>query len=272
MTVSDDIAVFILTLNEEIHVEKSINSAKEITPNIYVIDSGSNDGTEEICKKNNVKFIYNKWSGYSDQVNFAINLLKEKYKWLIRLDADEFLNDDIINWIAKKGYVGSDGVYFKRNIIFEGKLLSFGGVSDRHALRMFLSKNGYCENRLNDEHILVDGKVVVASGRMFDENKMGFVFFFNKHCKYAQLESQNFTVENNKSTTHRNHKNSYYDRVPLSFRCFLYFLYRYVFLLGFLDGVKGLKFHFWQCLVYRLLVDEYIKEQKHDNKRDVKKN
>ena len=50
--------------------------------------------------------------------------------------------------------------------------------------------------------------------------------------------------------------------MPKSFRSFLYFQYRYIFRLGFLDGYQGLVWHFLQGFWYRYLVDAKVTEVK----------
>jgi hypothetical protein len=57
-------------------------------------------------------------------------------------------------------------------------------------------------------------------------------------------------------------KDNIYARLPLGLRPLLYFIYRYVLRLGFLDGWQGLAFHGLQGLWYRFLVDVKIAEIK----------
>jgi hypothetical protein len=51
-----------------------------------------------------------------------------------------------------------------------------------------------------------------------------------------------------------------YARTPLFVRAFLYWFYRYVGRLGFLDGKQGMVFHFLQGCWFRFLVDATIYE------------
>ena len=57
-------------------------------------------------------------------------------------------------------------------------------------------------------------------------------------------------------------KINFYNKAPMFIRAFLYFLYRYIILLGFLDGIPGLTFHFLQGFWYRFLIDCLIYEKK----------
>jgi hypothetical protein len=63
-------------------------------------------------------------------------------------------------------------------------------------------------------------------------------------------------------------KEKIYARLPITFRAFLYFLYRYLFRLGFLDRSKGFIYHFMQAFWYRLLVDIKIVELQSLSKGD----
>jgi hypothetical protein len=59
-----------------------------------------------------------------------------------------------------------------------------------------------------------------------------------------------------------------YYKLPMSFRAWLYYVYRYYFKLGFLDGKEGKIFAFLQAYWYRFLVDAKIYEKKLADKAD----
>ena len=98
---NNHITFIILTHNEEANLQKCINSIKKLSENIIVIDSYSVDNTEEICKKNNVNFFENKFYNQGAQFNWAIDNIEIKTKWIMRLDADEYFTDDLIENIKK---------------------------------------------------------------------------------------------------------------------------------------------------------------------------
>ena len=53
--------------------------------------------------------------------------------------------------------------------------------------------------------------------------------------------------------------NVYY-KLPIGMRSYLYYIYRYYFRLGFLDGQEGKIYAFLQAYWYRFLVDAKIYE------------
>ena len=91
------ISAYIVTLNEELRLEKTLQAVSQVADEIIVVDSGSTDKTEEIAKQNNAKFIFHKWKNISSQKNFAQNECSNE--WVISLDADEVLSDELIKEI-----------------------------------------------------------------------------------------------------------------------------------------------------------------------------
>ena len=73
-----NITALILTKNEELHIERCIDSIKDLVSNIYVIDSGSTDNTRQICEKYQVNFFVNPFYNYSSQLNYGLKILLEK--------------------------------------------------------------------------------------------------------------------------------------------------------------------------------------------------
>ncbi|MBR6438176.1 MAG: glycosyltransferase family 2 protein [Bacteroidales bacterium] len=93
------ISVVIITHNEERNILRCLNSVQDVADEIVVVDSGSTDKTEEICKSFNVKFVKQSWLGYSGQKNFANSLASND--WILSIDADEELSDDLKHSILK---------------------------------------------------------------------------------------------------------------------------------------------------------------------------
>ena len=87
------IAVVVITHNEEQNIERCLNSVQGVADEIIVVDSGSTDRTEEICKSFNAHFEFRKWDGYAGQKNYANSLVRCEY--ILSLDADEVLSKEL---------------------------------------------------------------------------------------------------------------------------------------------------------------------------------
>ena len=67
---------------------------------------------------------------------------------------------------------------------------------------------------------------------------------------------------------HRKKKFTVYYRAPMFFRAWLWFVYNYIFRLGFLDGREGYLYHYFESYWYRFLVDAKIYEYRKTGKMD----
>lgn len=93
----EKLSVYMITLNEEKRLERTLEAASKVADEIVIVDSGSTDRTEAIAKKFGAVFVYNTWKSFSAQKRFAQNLCANKR--VLNLDADEVLSDDLIKEI-----------------------------------------------------------------------------------------------------------------------------------------------------------------------------
>lgn len=274
-----DFSVIILTYNEELHIRRCIESVKGIAKEIFIVDSYSTDNTLEIAGELGIKVFQNKWeNNYAKQFNWGLNHLPVKTKWVLRLDADEYLLPELIEELREKlDKVDENvsGIVFKRRLIFLDKWMK-KGVYPVKLLRLFKYGKGNCEQRLMDEHIqLTEGDALEFEHDFVDHNLNDISWFCNKHVNYAIREAVDmldieFDILGNsaedvnrelglQAKSKRNKKHQY-AKQPLFLRSFAYFIYRYIFKLGFVEGVEGFLWHFLQGWWYRTLVDVKILE------------
>ncbi|NLB13672.1 MAG: glycosyltransferase family 2 protein [Gammaproteobacteria bacterium] len=90
---SQPISVFMISLNEEDRIEKSIRSAFKVSDDVIVVDSGSTDRTIEIARSWGARVVHNDWPGYGMQKRFAQDLCR--HDWVLNLDADEVISDPL---------------------------------------------------------------------------------------------------------------------------------------------------------------------------------
>ena len=276
------ITAIILTLNEEIHLARCIESIQSICDQIIVVDAYSADLTIEIANKYHCTVLQNIWVNHGHQFNWALQQLKQETDWVLRIDADEYFDAQLQKEIKKfkENYHHSvSGILLRRTIRFQGKLISFGGVGKVPIMRLFKYGKGKSETRWMDEHIVVSGQSKTLSGTLIDDNLYPLSSWIAKHNLYADKEAFECLVLKHRykgkllesrgqegfrlywtSKLKRRIKAHLYQNMPLGFRAFAYFIYRYLLRLGFLDGSKGFVFHFLQGYWYRYLVDLKLKE------------
>lgn len=266
------ITVIILAQDEARHIGRCIASLVPLAPRIIVVDSGSTDDTCALATAAGAEIVHHGWKNYADQFNWALHNTAITTPWTLRLDADEVVTADlaakIIAFIAADSPVA--GATINRSMHFLGRKMRWGGMYPVHMLRLWRSGRGRIESRWMDEHTIVDGPIAHIPGEIADINLNTVGSWTAKHNGYAtreaidQLSRSAATADpaplSAQARRKRWTKDNLYARLPLGLRALLYFLYRYVLLLGFLDGWQGLAFHTLQGFWYRFLVDVKIAE------------
>lgn len=286
-----DITVIILTYNEERHIKRAIENVKDFAKEIYIIDSFSNDKTVEIAKQyESVRVLLNKWeNNYAKQFNWGLEHADIKTKWVLRLDADEYLTQELIKELQEKLDILPEdvaGISFKRRTIFMGKWMK-KGIYPVILMRMFQYNKGICEQRLMDEHIqLTEGHDIIFDNDFIDDNLNDISWYCQKHINYSIREAGDLLdieygitgasrSDNEKHLTNqaidKRAKKHKYARQPLFLRSFIYFLYRYFIKGAFMEGKEGFLFSFIQGWWYRTLVDMKVYELKRDSGGDPNK-
>jgi glycosyltransferase involved in cell wall biosynthesis len=275
------ITALILTANENKHIIRCLRSLEGVVDQIVIVDSGSTDNTAELCREFGAEVYYNPWRNYSSQFNWGLDHGGVRGNWCLRIDADEYLSEELresIRQLVVEGDIEKDiaGFYVKRIMVFMGRAIRHGGCGNLYMLRLFRYGQGRCEERWMDEHITLScGNPQRLPGELVDENLNNIGWWILKHNNYATREAIDllnirygfephmFKVlidEKSQAGRKRWLKENVYSRLPTGLRAALYFSWRYLGQLGFLDGKAGLIFHFLQGFWYRFLVDIKVDE------------
>ena len=271
-----DLTVIILTFNEGRHLERAIRSLNNCAARIIVMDSFSTDNTEQVARYCGADFFQNTWVNYATQFNHALDSTDIKTKWIMRLDADEYLDISLYKNLVETLSMdtNSDGYVVNRRICFMGKQLKHGGMGGYYMLRIWRNNLARCEQRWMDEHmVLGSDNIDKLQGTLIDENLNSIHWWINKHNNYAAREAVDVLMskinQGNASkldlnlgygNSKRRKLKKTYLKLPTTLRSPIYFIYRYLLLLGFLDGYPGLCWCFLQGFWYRFLVDLKVSE------------
>lgn len=276
-----DVTVVILTKNEEANLPDCIRSVEGFAKRVVVVDSFSDDKTEEVARELGADFYQHKFVYHSTQFNWALENTDITTKWTFRLDADERLTpalcEELTALTEKHDSDDVNGITMEAWLYFLGRKIKHGCHNKR---KLMLFKTGFArsENRKIDEHtVLTSGTSVYAKNRFIHYDFKSMTHWINKMNWYATREMQDYfdfingkdeNIEQEdayiKST--RKKKFGFYYKLPLFFRSWLLFIYNYVFRLGFLDGKEGFVYHWMYHRWYRALVDAKILEQKITNR------
>lgn len=274
------IAVIILTYNESLHLARALESVAKLADEVFVVDSFSTDDTIAIAEAHGARVSQRVFDNQARQFNWALDTLDIRSDWILRLDADEVLEADLVDNILRElPRLPQDvtGINLKRKHIFLDRWIRHGGRFPVVLLRLWRRGHGRVEDRWMDEHVVIDhGRTMTIEGGFADHNLNDLTYFTDKHNKYATREAvevlgrrhglfaEDATLDaktaSRQAALKRWIKESIYNRLPFWCGPIGYFLFRMIIQLGALDGREGLIYHFLQGLWYRFLVGAKVVE------------
>lgn len=264
------VSVLILTLNEEVNLDGCIDSCSWCD-DVTVFDSFSSDRTREIASMKGARFLQRRFDNYAAQRNAALTELQYKHPWVLMIDADERVPNDLALEMARAvANADADTVLFRmrRKDYFLGRWLRRSSGYPTWFGRLMRPGRVRVEREVNEEYI-ADGKVSHLESHLhhYPFNK-GIEYWYERHNRYSTMEAlakmeTRHTPLSRKSIFARDPidrrralKRLAY-RLPM--RPNLVFLYLYVVRLGFLDGRAGLAFSRMRAS-YELLIDLKVLE------------
>ena len=274
------IAAVVLTYNEERNLRDCLASLAGWVSEIFIVDSGSTDGTLAIAREAGATVLQHPFEHYGAQRNWAIDNVPITAPWTLHIDADERVTPELRDSITsalggdEQSLVRTDGFLVSRRTMFMGRWIRHGGHYPAWHLRLIRTGAGRCEDRLYDQHFYVSGAVQKLQGDLIDTLTPDLATFTARHLRWAALEAAEHDappdavgrirgrLASDNAIERRRWLRDWYARLPLFVRPTAYFLYRYVVRLGFLDGRAGLVFHVLQGFWFRFLVDALILERR----------
>ena len=256
------VSVIVATRNEERNLPRCLESVRE-AGEVYVIDSQSTDATVAIAESHGahvVQFHYQ--GGWPKKRQWALDSLPFSYEWVLLIDSDEALTpelrDEIKEAIRTPGF---DGYYIKLRMFFLGRELQASGASF-YKLSLFRRGKARFECRLSEqddsmadmevhEHVVAESsdRIGKLKHALLHHNVESLSHYIQKHDKYSNWDARVwFEGQKNakdlapalfgSQAQRRRWLRKTFFSVPGS--PILFFLYKYIFCLGFLDGVPGL--------------------------------
>jgi glycosyltransferase involved in cell wall biosynthesis len=276
------VTVVVLTYNEERNLAACLESVCGWVSDSLVVDSGSDDRTVSIGEAYGAKVVTHPFESHTKQWRWALENLPLATEWVLALDADQRVTPELRVGISRtvKAQIGGSGdvagCFVRRRQIFRGRWIKHGGYYPKYLLKLFRRDCVWLDEReLVDHHFYVRGSVARLPYDLIEDNRNegNISVWLARHIRYAELQAEEewrrakegpggpmtgspFGAPDERILWLKR----VWERLPLYVRPCLYFLYRYVLRLGFLDGREGFVFHALQGFWYRLLVDIKLDE------------
>ncbi len=225
------LSAVIITFNEEKNIGKCIEATLPVADEIIIVDSFSTDKTVEIARRfPKVTLIQHQWQGYSKTKNFANSQTQNRY--ILSLDADEFLSEKLQQSILHEKEKGLSGTYsFNRLTNYCGTFVKHCGWYPDEKIRIFPKDKARWEGdfvhetlRITDPALTnkhLPGDLLHYSYYTIDEHRQRIE-------KYSSLHAEKLKVEGKKPSRLKEYGS------PVAKFIKTYFLQA-----GFLDGTAG---------------------------------
>jgi glycosyltransferase involved in cell wall biosynthesis len=248
------LSIVFITFNEEKNLKRTLDAVCSFASEIIVVDSFSTDNTVEIAESYGANVYQEKWKGYIDQKNSAMN--KCTKEWLLSLDADEVPSEELIQSIrvAIKD-PEYDGYYINRKTIYLGKMMNHAWQPD-WKLRLVKSKSDpIWRGQDLHERLEISGSTSKLKGELFHYSYNGLAHHFTKAMSYAQISAEAY-YKNNR----------HFSPLNLILNPAFAFFRLYILRKGFLDGIHGFiaaASSFWGTfLKYAFLWEKELKQKR----------
>lgn len=222
------ISVVIIAHNEEKNLPPCLEAARRVADEIIVVDSGSEDRTPEICLDFGVNYQIHPWEGYSGSKNFGTSLAR--YSWILSLDADEVLSEELIQQILKvKVQPSADAYSMNRLTNYCGKWIRHSGWYPDTKIRLWKKEMASWKGDVHEE-LVFNGNpsVILLHGDLLHYSIPSRDVHRNQIEKYSGIWAE--------SAYNSGKKAGYMSRI---FKPAFRFISTYFFKLGFLDGRAG---------------------------------
>jgi len=251
-----DLTIAIPVKNEEKNLPDCLRCiGEDFAKHIVLIDSGSTDNTKHIANEKGVDIVDFVWDGkFPKKRNWFLRHYKLKTKWILFLDADEYLTDDFKKELKEKvSHEDNIGYWLNYTIYFMGKKLKGGYPLKKLAL--FQVGAGEYE-RIDEEmwsnldmevheHPQLDGAIGRIKSKIDHRDFRGVSHYMNKHNEYASWEAYRFIKTYNDTAQ----KKKWTWKQKMKYKLMLspligpvYFLGSFFFYGGWKDGAKGFAF------------------------------
>jgi len=220
------LSVIVIAKNEAASIATCLRSVA-FADEIIVLDSGSTDGTPDICRALGARVEVTDWPGFGPQKNRALALAQGE--WVLSLDADETVSDALRAEILRAITADDVPIYaIPRLSTYLGRPMRHSGWWPDHVVRLFRRGSARFSDDLVHESLVFDGKPAYLKSPLDHETYTSFEEIIDKINRYSTAGAE-MALRRGKDSS-----------LSLAIAKGLFAFFRtYVLRAGFLDGREG---------------------------------
>ena len=246
----------IITLNEENYIKDCIFSLQKVCDEIIVVDSNSSDNTVKIAKELGAKIVKQSYLGDGPQKNIVLS--HAKYDWILSIDADERLDDEMVSSIEniKTTSTQVDAYSFKRKSYIGNRWIKHCGWYPGICIRL------YNKNRAKFKDIAGHSSIEAKKAKLLDGN---IIHYSYKNYHDLLHRANRFSTRGSKMLIEKSKNVSRFS----PFTHFVYaFIKKYILQKGFFQGLDGLTISLTTSITTYMKYAKYIEIQKEGTQSD----
>jgi len=222
------VSVVIITFNEGSNIVDCIRSAQQISDDIVVVDSGSDDNTVALARQNGAKTFCIEWQGYGFSRNFGAR--QARHPWILALDADERITPELAASIGKLKINDNQLlIKFRRENFIGNKKIRFGTPGFETITRIYHRDTYQWDNTLVHEKLVAPkARKKLIPGSILHYGQKNYEEYKNKSDLYAQMSAEKYALEGRKAGYAKRLLSPFFNSIK-----------SYIFQFGFLDGKLG---------------------------------
>lgn len=229
------ISVFVIAQNEADNIARCLRSIGDLSDDIIVIDGGSADATREIARECGARVVQKAWQGFAAQKNFA--LAQCRHDWVLTLDADEELSDELraelqkLRFVLEQSWVRErvGGWAMPRRVFYENKWICHGDWNPDFVTRLFRREGARYEGVVH-ESVHIEGETRRLQNLIHHYSYHDRADHLARMEKYSTLWAQSKAAQGKRASV-----------FSAAMRAAWRFVRGYVLKAGFRDGKLGLR-------------------------------
>jgi glycosyltransferase involved in cell wall biosynthesis len=228
MKTNPTLTIALISYNEEKNIRRTLESARSVADEIILLDHYSTDKTVEIAKGFGAKVYQEEWTDFVTQKNSLFD--KCTTDWILNLDCDEVLSDELIDEI--KEAIKSDefsSYYLDRKTVYLGRKMKYAWQPDWQLRLVRREAKPKWVGLVVHESIEIDGKAGRLKGELLHYSYRDIAHHMAKTLEYSKISAEQYKLKGKK-----------FKLSKLMLNPIIAFCRLYIFRRGFLDGVPGL--------------------------------
>lgn len=186
-----EVSVVVTSYNEAENIGRCLESVRGFDE-VVLVDSFSTDGTLEIARLHRATIYSRPYRSAADQKNWALEVVRND--WVLILDADEMLTDELGREIDDVDPARANGYWIRRSSVYLGRRIRGCGWQRDKVLRLFDRRRGRYDGAAVHEEVVLDGSVDTLANRLVHNPYRDVHQHFEKINEYSSRGARDYVA------------------------------------------------------------------------------